>query len=80
MRLPASVGLLVVCYAALAAYAAWTFYLGSKIGSGWTSLRHAWPYLLAGGVTVGVVIGLFVWVAFHSERRGYDDRAGSDKR
>lgn len=79
MRKPASIGLLVACYAALAAYAAWAFYTGSKVGSGWTSLLHAWPYLLAGVLTVAVVTGLFIWLAFYSKRRGYDERAGLDK-
>jgi hypothetical protein len=79
MRKPAAIGLLVVCYAALAALAAWAFYAGSKVYGGWTSLVHAWPYLLAGVATVAVVTGLFVWLAFYSERRGYDDRAGVNK-
>jgi len=80
MRKYTSVGLLVACYAALAAYAAWAFYAGSKVGGGWTSLRHAWPYLLAGVLTVAAVTGLFIWLAFYSERHGYDDHAGSNKR
>jgi hypothetical protein len=80
MRKHASIGLLVVCYAALAIYASWAFYTGSKIGSGWTSLVHAWPYLLAGALTVAGVTGLFIWLAFYSERHGYDEHVGQDKR
>jgi hypothetical protein len=38
------------------------------------------PYLLAGAVTVECVIGAFVWLAFYSERRGYDDRGGAHHR
>jgi hypothetical protein len=78
MRKPASLGLLVACYAVFFAYAAWAFYSGSKTDGGWTSLTHAWPYLLAGGLTVAAATGLFVWLAFYSERRGHDDRAGGD--
>jgi hypothetical protein len=72
--------LLFVALAAFAAYFAWAVAAGSKIGQGWTGLRPALPYLLAGVVTVEVVIGAFVWLAFYSERRGYDDRAGMDDR
>ena len=61
--------------AAFAAWAAWTVHAGSKIGLGWTGLGSAWPYLIAGVLTVAGVIAAFVWLAFFSERRGYDDRA-----
>jgi hypothetical protein len=64
--------------AAVAAYVGWAVYAASKIGQGWTGLGQAWPYLLAGVVTVEAVIGAFVWLAFYSERRGYDDRAQGD--
>lgn len=70
MRKHTSLGLLIACYAALAGFAAWAFYSGSKVGSAWTSLVHAWPYLLAGVLTVAAVTGVFVWLAFYSERRG----------
>jgi len=64
--------------AAFGTYAAWAFYAAAEVGYGWTGLRSAWPYLFAGALTVGVVIAAFVWLAFFSERRGYDDRAGLD--
>jgi hypothetical protein len=80
MRKHTSLGLLVACYVALAGFAAWQFYAGSRNGAGWTSLLHAWPYLLAGVITVAAVTGLFVWLAFYSERRGYDDRTGLKRR
>lgn len=69
-----------VAVAAIAAWIGWAFYAGSRIGEGWTELRPALPYLLAGVVTVECVIGAFVWLAFYSARRGYDDRAGLDDR
>jgi hypothetical protein len=75
MRKRASIGLLLVTCAGLAAYAVWAFHAGSAAGGGWASLVHAWPYLLAGVLTVGVVTALFVGVAFYSERRGFDERA-----
>jgi hypothetical protein len=31
-------------------------------------------------LTVGCVLGVFVWLARFSERRGYDDRAGGSGR
>jgi hypothetical protein len=80
MRKRTSLWLLVACYAALAAFAAWAFYRGSGTGDGWTSLLQAWPYLLAGVLTVAAVTGLFVWLAFYSERRGYDERTGLRRR
>jgi hypothetical protein len=67
-------GLVFAALAAFAAYAGWAFYAASRIGRGWAGLRSALPYLLAGVVTVELVIGAFVWLAFYSERRGYDDR------
>ncbi len=70
--------LVFVAVAAFAAYFGWAFYAGSKIGLGWAGLPRALPFLLAGVVTVEAVIGAFVWLAFYSERRGYDDRAGMD--
>jgi hypothetical protein len=73
-------GLPLAFLAAFAAYAGWAVYEGSKIGSGWTGPLSVWPYLLAGALTVGAAIGLFVWLAFYSERRGYDKRAGLGKR
>lgn len=49
MRKRAHLGWLVACYVALAAYAGWAFYAGSKSGGGWASVVKVWPYLLAGG-------------------------------
>lgn len=66
--------------AAVATYVAWAFYAASKVGLGWAGLRSAWPYLFAGSLTVAAVIVGFVWLAFFSERRGYDDRAGLSDR
>lgn len=80
MRKRAHLGWLVACYVALAAYAGWAFYAGSKSGGGWASVVKVWPYLLAGGVTVAVFTVLFVWLALYSDRRGFDARAGLDKR
>jgi hypothetical protein len=80
MRKHASLAVLVACYAGLAAYAAWAFYAGSKVGGGWSAVVHVWPYLLAGVLTVAAVTGLFVWLAFYSEKRGYDERAARDGR
>jgi hypothetical protein len=73
-------GLVLACLAAFAVYGGWAFYAGSNIGDGWVGPLSVWPYLLAGGLTVAAVIALFVWLASYSERRGYDDRAGLDKR
>jgi hypothetical protein len=80
MRKHPSLGLLVVYLAAIVAYATWALYRGSKIGDGWASLLQAWPYLLAGVLTVAAVLGLFVWLALYSDKHGYDARAGRKKR
>jgi hypothetical protein len=42
-------------------------------------VHEAWPYLLAGAATVAGVMTLFIWLAFYSDRRGYDQRAGRDR-
>lgn len=74
------IGLILLGLALVAAYVVWAIYAASKIGFGWQGLHAAWPYLLAGVLTVACAIGGFVWLAFFSERRGYDDRAGLDRR
>ncbi len=57
-----------------AVYVAWAFHAAATKSLGWAALRSAWPYLLAGVLTVECLIAGFVWLAFFSERRGYDDR------
>ena len=74
-RTPLYAGLFLLGLAAFAAWAAWAVNEGSKVGLDWTGLGSAWPYLIAGVLTVAGVIAAFVWLAFFSERRGYDDRA-----
>jgi hypothetical protein len=66
--------------ALMGAYAVWAFHAAASVGLGWAGLRSAWPYLLAGVLTVEAVIAAFVWLAFFSDRRGHDDRVGRDHR
>jgi hypothetical protein len=80
MRKNPSLALLAVCLAAVVGYAIWAFSRDSSIGGGWTSLSQTWPYLLAGVLTVAAVLGLFVWLALYSDRRGYDARVGRKRR
>ena len=65
--------------AAVLAYGVWASAQGAKIGLGWDGFASAWPYLLAGVLTVAVVIAVFVRLAVISQKRGYDDRAGVQK-
>ena len=67
--------LVLIALAGAAAYALWAVQAASKLGAGWAGLSSAWPYLLAGVLTVGVAIAGFLRLAFFSERKGYDDRA-----
>jgi hypothetical protein len=69
--------LALLAVAALGACAAWAISETSKLGGEWGS---AWPFLLAGVVTVGVVIAGFLRLAYYSQSRGYDDRVDVDKR
>ena len=69
-------GLTFLGLAGMGAYVAWAFHAAAKMNLGWAGLRSAWPYLLAGVLTVECVIAAFVWLAFFSARHGYDDRAG----
>jgi hypothetical protein len=70
----------LVALAVLAVYAGWAIHAGAGVGLGWRGFATAWPFLLAGALTLAAVIGAFVWLAFFSERRGYDDRAGGADR
>jgi hypothetical protein len=79
-RIPVYVSIGLIGLAAFLAYAVWAFHAASKVGSGWAGLNSAWPYLLAGVLTFACVLGAFVWLAFFSERRGYDDRVRMPKR
>jgi hypothetical protein len=72
--------LALVAVAAVCAYAAWAVMAASHIGAGWAGLDSAWPFLLAGVVTVGLAIAGFLRLAFFSESRGYDDRADINRR
>jgi hypothetical protein len=69
-------GVAFLAVAIVGAYVAWAFRAAAKINLGWAGLRSAWPYLLAGVLTVEAMIIGFVWLAFYSARRGFDDRAG----
>jgi fatty acid desaturase len=72
--------MLFAAIAAFAAFAAWGFHQSVEGGFDWTGVGPVVPYLLAGTLTVGAVIVVFVWLAGFSERRGYDRRAASDRR
>lgn len=67
--------IVLIALLAVAAYAAWTVLAASRLGAGWEGLGSAWPYLLAGVLTVGAAIAVFLRLAFFSARKGYDDRA-----
>ncbi len=67
--------IVILALAGVGAYGLWAARAASKLGAGWTGLDTAWPYLLAGALTVGVVIAGFLRLAFWSQSRGYDDRA-----
>ena len=68
----------LIALAGAAAYVAWAAMAASKLGAGWAGLDSAWPYLLAGVLTVAVVIAGFLRLASFSDRKGYDD--GADTR
>ncbi|MEI9889536.1 MAG: hypothetical protein WDN45_01895 [Caulobacteraceae bacterium] len=70
--------LVLLAFAGVGAYVAWAVLAASKLGAGWAGLGSAWPYLLAGCLTVGIAIAGFLRLAFLSEHKGYDD--GTDPR
>jgi hypothetical protein len=72
--------LALVAVAAACAYAAWAITEASRLGAGWAGLDQAWPFLLAGVITVGVAIAGFLRLAFFSHSHGYDDRMDIDQR
>lgn len=72
--------LALVAVAGVCAYAAWAISAAAKLGEGWAGLDTAWPFLLAGVVTVGLAIAGFLRLAFFSDSHGYDDRVDMDQR
>jgi len=72
--------LALVAVAGVCAYAAWAISAAGKLGDGWAGLNSAWPFLLAGVVTVGLAIAGFLRLAFFSHSHGYDDRVDIDQR
>jgi len=74
------VSLALVAVAGVCAYAAWAISAAGKLGDGWAGLGSAWPFLLAGVITVGLAIAGFLRLAFFSQSRGYDDRIDIDQR
>ncbi len=70
----------LVALAAVCAYFIWAAYAASRIDAGWAGLDTAWPFLLAGVVTVAVVIAGFLRLAFFSDSHGYDDRADTSRK
>jgi hypothetical protein len=77
---PVIVAVAVIALAIVAAYVVWAVSAASKLGAGWAGLGSAWPYLLAGVLTVGAAIAGFLRLAFWSQSRGFDDRADTDRR
>jgi membrane protein implicated in regulation of membrane protease activity len=71
--------ILIAVLAGVGVYVAWAVGAASKLGAGWAGLDTAWPYLLAGVLTVGVAIAGFLRLAFWSQSRGYDDRADIER-
>jgi hypothetical protein len=74
------VSLALMALAAVCGWAAWAILAASKLGEGWKGLDTAWPFLLAGVITVGIAIAGFLRLAFFSDSHGYDDRADIDRR
>ncbi|MDP3853440.1 hypothetical protein [Phenylobacterium sp.] len=69
----APVLLLILGLAGVAAFGGWTFYAGSSIGGGWSSLAPIMLYVVGGVLVVGALAGGLMWLAFYSARRGYDE-------
>ena len=81
MRLRALTAVLaLLVLAGVVAYVVWAARAASKLGEGWAGLGSAWPYLLAGVLTVAAAIAGFLRLAFFSQSRGYDDRPEHDHR
>jgi hypothetical protein len=72
--------LALIAIAAACVYAAWAISAASRLGEGWAGLSSAWPFLLAGVITVGLAIAGFLRLAFFSQSHGYDDRVDMDRR
>jgi uncharacterized RDD family membrane protein YckC len=59
---------------ALAVFLAWAIYMVGRGGGGWGGLGPVWPYVAGAAVVTGALTAVFMWLAFYSSKRGYDDR------
>ncbi len=67
---------LILALAAFLAFAVWAFVQLWALAGDTRMSVHGWIAMgLAGGLTL-VIGGGLMWLAFYSQRKGYDDRAG----
>lgn len=72
--------LLLAGLALVAAFFGWAFYAsGGLEGFGDEGLTLVWIIFAAGVLVTGALTGFFMWLAFYSSRRGYDDRVDLDR-
>ena len=67
--------LLVLALAGVAGFFGWAFYAsGGLVGAGDEGMTLVWIIFVAGVLVTGGLTGLFMWLAFFSSRRGYDEQ------
>lgn len=65
--------------ALFAGFAGWAVFAASRL-AGWGDLAAVWPYVLGGALAVAVFTVAFMWLAFYSADKGYDERADTEVR
>ncbi len=58
--------------AVMAALMGWALYASETLSGGWEELRPVAPIIVVGVLVVGGLTGGLIWLAFYSDRHGYD--------
>jgi hypothetical protein len=68
--------MLILGLALFGGYFGWAFLASGGFGeAGSQGMAFAWAILGGGVLLTGALTGFFMWLAFHSSRRGYDASA-----